>query len=135
MRWCCLVTTPVLWCFGHMILKPNFILPARESSNFAEEYKLVPELTLACLQRFVPPAVPGIMFLSGGLSEEESVQILNDLNKIDNKKVWKLSYSYGRALQTSTLDAWRGKKENIKVAQEAFIKQAVLCSKAEQGQL
>lgn len=118
-----------------MILKPNFVLPGRDCPSFQQCFQRTTELTLACLQRTVPPAVPGIMFLSGGLSEKESVDILNELNKADTKKPWKLSYSYGRALQTSTLDAWRGKKENVEAAQKAFIVQAELCSRAERGQL
>eukprot|EP00818_Percolomonas_sp_WS_P009854 CAMPEP_0117445448 /NCGR_PEP_ID=MMETSP0759-20121206/5802_1 /TAXON_ID=63605 /ORGANISM="Percolomonas cosmopolitus, Strain WS" /LENGTH=342 /DNA_ID=CAMNT_0005237627 /DNA_START=47 /DNA_END=1075 /DNA_ORIENTATION=+ len=118
-----------------MILKPNFVLPGRECPSFNKCFEQVTDLTLACLQRTVPPAVPGIMFLSGGLSEKESVDILNNLNKANTKKPWKLSYSYGRALQTSTLEAWRGKKENIEAGQKAFMKQAEMCSKAEQGKL
>lgn len=81
-------------------------------------------LTVRTLQRTVPPAVPGIMFLSGGQSEEEATAHLAAMNMIDTKKPWSLSFSFGRALQASALKAWGGKKENWKACQEAFMVRA-----------
>jgi len=69
----------------------------------------------------VPPAVPGIVFLSGGQSEEEATVNLNAMNKLEVLKPWTLSFSFGRALQQSTLKTWGGKKENVGKAQEAFL--------------
>lgn len=69
----------------------------------------------------MPPAVPGIVFLSGGQSEEEATQNLNAMNKLEVLKPWTLSFSFGRALQQSTLKTWGGKKENVGKAQEAFL--------------
>ncbi|KAI5063414.1 hypothetical protein GOP47_0021961 [Adiantum capillus-veneris] len=74
------------------------------------------------LQRTGPPAVPGIMFLSGGQSEEEATLNLNAMNELDTKKPWTLSFSFGRALmQANTLKTWAGKKENIPTAQAALL--------------
>jgi len=112
-----------------MILKPNMVisgLNAKKRANFGE----VAEETVATLLRCVPAAVPGIMFLSGGQSEIDATKHLNVMN-VNNKNLpWKLSYSYGRALQASALDAWRGKAENITLAQDALKLRASLNSAA-----
>ena len=80
------------------------------------------------------PAIPGIMFLSGGQSEEEATLNLNEMNKIDEKKrPWSLSFSYGRALQSSCLKAWGGQVENVKAAQDALITRARANSEATLG--
>ncbi|KAF4362367.1 hypothetical protein F8388_008251 [Cannabis sativa] len=92
------------------LLKPNMITP-----------EVIAEHTVTALRRTVPPAVPGIVFLSGGQSEEEATQNLNAMNKLQVLKPWTLSFSFGRALQQSTLKTWGGKKENIGKAQEAFL--------------
>jgi len=68
----------------------------------------------------------GIMFLSGGQTEEEASVNLNAINKYNAKKPWALSFSYGRALQASVLKAWQGKKENIKTAQDELLKRALV---------
>jgi len=83
--------------------------------------KVIAEYTVTALRRTVPPAVPGIVFLSGGQSEEEATVNLNAMNKLDVLKPWTLSFSFGRALQQSTLKTWSGKKENVVKAQEAFL--------------
>merc|ERR1712050_721727 len=77
--------------------------------------------TVAASRRTVPPAVPGINFLSGGQSEEEATRNLNEMNKLGGNP-WALSFSYGRALQASCLKAWGGKSSNIKAGQDAFLK-------------
>lgn len=82
--------------------------------------EVIAEYTVTALRRTVPPAVPGIVFLSGGQSEEEATVNLNAMNKLEVLKPWTLSFSFGRALQQSTLKIWGGKKENVAKAQDAF---------------
>ncbi|XP_047464247.1 fructose-bisphosphate aldolase A-like isoform X2 [Mugil cephalus] len=81
--------------------------------------------TVTALRRTVPPAVPGITFLSGGQSEEEASVNLNAMKQCPLHRPWALTFSYGRALQASALKAWGGKKENGKACQEEFIKRAL----------
>ncbi|GBG81373.1 hypothetical protein CBR_g32047 [Chara braunii] len=100
------------------LLKPNMVTPGSDATKVAPE--VVGKYTVRTLQRTVPAAVPGIMFLSGGQSEEEATLNLNAMNALDAKKPWTLSFSYGRALQASTLKAWRGKVENVPAAQQTF---------------
>ncbi|VVC35252.1 Aldolase-type TIM barrel,Fructose-bisphosphate aldolase, class-I,Fructose-bisphosphate aldolase class-I [Cinara cedri] len=106
------------------ILKPNMVTPGQSSSKKATADEIA-KATVTALQRTVPPAVPGIMFLSGGQTEEEASVNLNAINKYSGKKPWALSFSYGRALQASVLKAWQGKKENIKTAQDELLKRAL----------
>jgi len=90
--------------------------------------------TVRTLSRTIVPAIPGITFLSGGQSEEEATLNLNEMNKLDAKiRPWGLSFSYGRALQSSTLKAWEGKTENVKAAQEALLTRARANSEATLG--
>ncbi|GAB4845882.1 Fructose-bisphosphate aldolase 5, cytosolic [Ancistrocladus abbreviatus] len=101
------------------LLKPNMVTPG--SNRPKVEPEVIAEYTVATLRRTVPPAVPGIVFLSGGQSEEEATLNLNAMNKLEVLKPWTLSFSFGRALQQSTLKTWAGKKENVGKAQEAFL--------------
>ncbi|RHN48629.1 putative fructose-bisphosphate aldolase [Medicago truncatula] len=101
------------------LLKPNMVTPGSDSPKVSPE--VIAEYTVKALQRTVPAAVPAVLFLSGGQSEEEATLNLNAMNKLNGKKPWGLSFSFGRALQQSTLKAWAGKDENIKKAQDAFI--------------
>jgi fructose-bisphosphate aldolase class I len=78
---------------------------------------------LRCLRRTVPAAVPGIVFLSGGQSEADATAHLNEMNRM-GPHPWKLSFSYGRALQASALKAWRGRDENAPAAQKAYLHRA-----------
>ena len=87
---------------------------------------------MRCLLRRVPAAVPGIAFLSGGQSESEATLHLSLMNR-SRKLPWELSFSYGRALQQSTLDAWKGKAANVASAQKAFLKRARLNGLARDG--
>ena len=83
------------------------------------------QATVLALSRTVPAAMPGICFLSGGQSEEEATVHLDAINKCKvAKKPWALTFSYGRALQASTLKAWQGKKENVKAGQAELLKRA-----------
>lgn len=113
------------------LLKPNMVTPGSDSKKVAND--VIAEYTVRTLQRTVPPAVPGIMFLSGGQSEEEATLNLNAMNKLQAKKPWTLSFSYGRALQQSTLKAWSGKEENVSKAQEVFLARAKANSEATLG--
>ncbi|GER52713.1 fructose-bisphosphate aldolase [Striga asiatica] len=114
-----------------MLLKPNMVTPGSDSPKVAPE--VIAEYTVTALRRTVPPAVPGIVFLSGGQSEEEATVNLNAMNKLDVLKPWTLSFSFGRALQQSTLKIWAGKKENVEKAQEAFLGRCKANSEATLG--
>ncbi|BAF07044.2 fructose-bisphosphate aldolase 3, cytoplasmic [Oryza sativa Japonica Group] len=113
------------------LLKPNMVTPGSESKKVSPQ--LIAEYTVRALQRTVPAAVPAIVFLSGGQSEEEATVNLNAMNKLSTKKPWALSFSFGRALQQSTLKAWGGKTENVVKAQKAFITRCKANSEATLG--
>ncbi|VVB02296.1 unnamed protein product [Arabis nemorensis] len=113
------------------LLKPNMVTPGSESAKVAPE--VIAEHTVRALQRTVPAAVPAIVFLSGGQSEEEATRNLNAMNQLKTKKPWWLSFSFGRALQQSTLKTWGGKEENVKKAQEAFLVRCKANSQATLG--
>jgi fructose-bisphosphate aldolase, class I len=96
-------------------------------------HEVIAEYTVRTLLRTVPPAVPAVVFLSGGQSEEEATLNLNAMNKLTGKKPWSLSFSFGRALQQSTLKAWAGKEENIEKARAAFLARCKANSEATLG--
>jgi fructose-bisphosphate aldolase class I len=85
--------------------------------------------TLRCLSRHVPAAVPGIVFLSGGQHDTLATAHLNAIQRMPGVKPWKISFSYGRALQDSALEAWHGRDENLKAGQQALI-QRLRCNAA-----
>eukprot|EP00190_Bangiopsis_sp_CCMP1999_P003936 CAMPEP_0198737522 /NCGR_PEP_ID=MMETSP1475-20131203/67906_1 /TAXON_ID= ORGANISM="Unidentified sp., Strain CCMP1999" /NCGR_SAMPLE_ID=MMETSP1475 /ASSEMBLY_ACC=CAM_ASM_001111 /LENGTH=402 /DNA_ID=CAMNT_0044501389 /DNA_START=26 /DNA_END=1234 /DNA_ORIENTATION=+ len=114
------------------LLKPNMTVPGADSSGGTSPEE-IGQYTVRTLERHVPPAVPGIMFLSGGMSEEEASVNLSAMNSVSRKGPWSLSFSYGRALQQSCLKTWLGKKENIKDAQEALMARARANSQANLG--
>lgn len=101
-----------------MVLKPNMVVPGQKSGQSAT-VEQVAEHTIRCLKATVPSAVPGIAFLSGGQSDEEATAHLSAMNAMFDLP-WKLTFSYGRALQAAALKAWGGKKENVAAAQAAF---------------
>jgi len=103
------------------LLKPNMVTPGSESKQKVTAQEIA-FYTVRALRRTVPPAVPGIMFLSGGQSEEEASENLNAINNVEGVKPWALSFSYGRALQNSTLKVWKGEAANVPAAQDAFFK-------------
>lgn len=115
----------------NMLLKPNMILPSH--NMIKAEPEQVAAHTLACFKTAVPAEVPGIVFLSGGQSEMEACANLQAIALHAGAYPWKMTYSYGRALQTSTISTWMGKKANWKAAQDAFIHQASLVSAAQRG--
>uniref|UniRef100_A0A673VK25 Fructose-bisphosphate aldolase n=1 Tax=Suricata suricatta TaxID=37032 RepID=A0A673VK25_SURSU len=114
------------------LLKPNMVTPGH-----ACPIKYSPEeiamATVTALRRTVPPAVPGVTFLSGGQSEEEASLNLNAINRCPLPRPWALTFSYGRALQASALNAWRGQQDNAEAATEEFIKRAEVNGLAAQG--
>lgn len=116
-----------------MILKPNMVLSGYAANDKASVEE-VAELTVNVLKRAVPAAVPGIAFLSGGQSDEFATAHLNAMNQLLlDHKPWNLTFSYGRALQAPALKTWKGKDENIRSAQDVFIKRAKLNSLATLG--
>ena len=114
------------------LLKPNMVRSGTECAVQAGP-DAIARATVRTLQNTVPAAVPGITFLSGGMSEEEATVALNEINKLDAKKPWALTFSYGRALQQSCLRAWSGKPENIEAAQAAFLTRARANGQAQLG--
>src|SRR5262245_9874669 len=105
-----------------MVLKPNMVVPGKKSAKQASDTEIA-EKTLRVLKACVPAAVPGIAFLSGGQSDVEATARLNAMNKIGDLP-WRLSFSYGRALQAAPQKAWSGKAENKAAAQAAFAHRA-----------
>ena len=113
-----------------MILKPNMIIDGKNARKASVEE--VAEKTVRCLKATVPSAVPGIAFLSGGQSDEEATAHLSAMNA-NYDMPWKLTFSYGRALQAAALQAWRGKTENVAAGQRAFTHRARMNSLAATG--
>lgn len=107
-----------------MILKPNMIVPGKDCRRAAPDE--VATATLKVLRRTVPAAVPSINFLSGGQGPEEATANLNALNQQAPDAPWRLSISYGRALQQTALQVWLGKPENTRAAQQALLQRARL---------
>ena len=112
------------------LLKPSMTVPGADYEGKSDP-KNVALATVTTLLRSVPAAVPGIVFLSGGLSEEEASLYLNEMNLLAADKPWNLSFSYGRALQHSCLRAWAG--SNIDKGQKALIARAQANSEASKG--
>jgi fructose-bisphosphate aldolase class I len=115
-----------------MILKPNMAISGKKSAKQASVEE-VAEKTVRMLKNCVPPAVPGIAFLSGGQSDEQATAHLDAMNRIGGLP-WKLTFSYGRALQAAPQKAWSGKAENVPAAQRAFDHRAHMNSLASKGE-
>lgn len=106
----------------HILLKPNMVRPGvRNKDYYNVPFTEMAKKTVSVLQNTVPFLVNGIMFLSGGMSEREATCVLNEIAKMNMKKPWYLSFSFGRGLQKSALILWDGKSENIKVSQNKII--------------
>ena len=116
------------------LLKPNMVLSGKDAIQRAEPDE-VAEYTVDCFMNSVPADVPGIVFLSGGQGDLESVENLNAINVLAKNKSapWELSYSYGRGLQAAPLKAWSGDPDNLQVAQETYLKRCQETSDARQG--
>jgi fructose-bisphosphate aldolase, class I len=117
--------------FRGTLLKPNMVLSGYDASDRASADE-VAEVTLECFYKHVPAAVPGIVFLSGGQSDEDATAHLNAMNA-RGPHPWQLSFSYGRALQAPALKAWGGKPENVEAAQRAYYHRAKMNGAARTG--
>ncbi|KAF8572253.1 hypothetical protein P879_01850 [Paragonimus westermani] len=115
------------------LLKPNMVTAGQACSKryTPQENALA---TVQALQRTVPPAVAGVTFLSGGQSEVDATINLNEINKVPGRKPWALTFSFGRALQASVLEAWKGQAGNIAAAQLELIKLAKANGYAAKGE-
>jgi len=114
------------------LLKPNMIVQGQAHTKKANAQEIA-SWTLRVLQRTIPPAMQGIMFLSGGQSEEEASLNLSAMNAMQTKKPWFVSFSYARALQLSAANTWVGKEENVAAAREKFLARLKANSEAQLG--
>ncbi len=114
------------------VLKPNMVIAGKKSAKKCT-VEQVAELTIKVLKATVPSAVPGIAYLSGGQSDEEATAHLDAMNRIGGFP-WKMTFSYGRALQAAPQKAWSGKKENVPAAQKAFNHRARMNGLASKGE-
>merc|ERR1712087_367944 len=114
------------------LLKPSMTVAGVDCKDKAS-IEDVAKMTVQTLERCVPASVPGITFLSGGLSEEDSSLFLNAINSIKRKGPWAMTFSFSRANQSSALKAWGGKKENVEAAQKALLARAQANSEASLG--
>ncbi len=118
--------------FEGMLLKPNMVIAGMKCPQQASVQQ-VAEATMRCLTRYVPGAVPGIIFLSGGQSAEIATEHLNAMNAMGSHP-WQVSFSYGRALQAPVLTAWKGEEVNVSAAQRALSKRCRLNGLARNGE-
>jgi fructose-bisphosphate aldolase class I len=117
--------------FEQMLLKPNMVLSGYDASGRAGVQE-VAEQTVRCFRRHVPAAVPGIVFLSGGQTDEDATAHLNAMNAM-GPHPWELSFSYGRALQAPALKAWSGEEANVAAGQAAYLHRAKMNGLARSG--
>ncbi|MDP9335639.1 MAG: fructose-bisphosphate aldolase class I [Actinomycetota bacterium] len=115
-----------------MLLKPNMVLPGKGHASYPVSPETVADATISCLRMVVPAAVPGIVFLSGGQGDEEATANLNAMNA-KGPHPWQLSFSYGRALQSAALKAWKGADANLSAGQAAYRHRAHMNSLARSG--
>jgi len=117
------------------ILKPNMVRPGQAcAAGLQANASQIALATVRVLQHVVPCSVPGVTFLSGGMTEEEASLALNAINQLDTVKPWSLSFSFGRALQQSCLQAWKGDPANTAAAQAQLLKRCVANSEAQRGE-
>jgi fructose-bisphosphate aldolase class I len=117
--------------FEQMLLKPNMVLSGYDASGRAGIQE-VADQTIRCFRRHVPAAVPGIVFLSGGQTDEDATAHLNAMNAM-GPHPWELSFSYGRALQAPALKAWGGDEASVSAGQAAYLQRAKLNGLARSG--
>jgi fructose-bisphosphate aldolase class I len=115
-----------------IVLKPNMIVPGKKAAKQATVDE-VAEKTIKCLKSCLPSAVPGISYISGGQSDVDATAHLNRMNQIGGFP-WKMTFSYGRALQAAPQKAWSGRAENVAAAQAAFAHRARMNGLASKGQ-
>merc|ERR1712003_291944 len=101
---------------NNVMLEGTLLKPAMTVAGVEATVKPTPEevaqMTVRTLERVIPPAMPGVTFLSGGISEEDASIYLNEINKIQRKGPWAMTFSFSRAMQSSCIKKWAGKKEN-----------------------
>lgn len=114
-----------------ILLKPNMIVPGEKGPTVVPE--VIAEKTVTCFKEVVPSKVPGIVFLSGGQSEEEACINLQFIAEYGKQAPWQWSFSFGRALQNSALQLWHGDDKNSDAAQALFLRRAMLTSGARNG--
>ncbi len=115
-----------------ILLKPNMVTAGQDCPQQASVDE-VAEATLRTLSRHVPPAVPAVVFLSGGQDARLATEHLAAINRLPGPKPWTLSFSYGRALQDEALERWHGRPENVRAGQKAFFHRAMCDSAAALG--
>ena len=115
-----------------ILLKPNMVVAGYKCADQPDDEE-VAERTLRCLRRHVPGAVPGIVFLSGGQSDEDATNRLNLMNRM-GPQPWEVSFSYGRGLQAAALETWRGEQDNVEAAQQQYAHRARCTGAARQGE-
>ena len=113
------------------LLKVNMIVPGKGNAVQDDDVAIA-QATIRCLTAHVPAEVPGIVFLSGGMSDEQATSRLNEMNRIGGFP-WELSFSYGRALQAPSLAAWRGDPSNVEAGQRALAHRAKMNGLARNG--
>ena len=116
-----------------VILKASMVISALDCPNRAGVQQVAEE-TVRCLRNAVPENLPGVVFLSGGQSNQEATDHLNAMNKLDMDLPWPLTFSYARALQNPAMEIWSGQADNVTTAQKAFYHRARVNSAAAQGQ-
>jgi fructose-bisphosphate aldolase class I len=114
-----------------LLLKPNMVLPGYDSPKQVSDEEIA-EASVRCYRWVVPAAVPGLVFLSGGQSDEQATARLDAMNRM-GQHPWELSFSYGRALQAAAQQAWKGDAANRDAAQRAFYHRAKMNSAARFG--
>jgi fructose-bisphosphate aldolase, class I len=117
---------------GRMLLKPNMVVAGKDWPHPASVQE-VATATLRCLRHHVPAAVPGIVFLSGGQDDRAATVHLDAINRLPGSKPWKISFSYGRALQDHALETWHGRQENLAAGRQALHRRARCNSAASLG--
>jgi fructose-bisphosphate aldolase class I len=116
-----------------LLLKPNMVISGKEAPEQASVEE-VARMTVECLKRTVPAAVPGIVFLSGGQTVTQATAHLNEMNRMyEGRLPWELSFSYARALQEPPMEVWGGKDENVEEAQKAFLHRLKMNGAARSG--
>ena len=121
-----------------VLLEGTLLKPSMTVAGVDAENKPTPEevakYTVQTFERTIPSAMPGVTFLSGGISEEDSSIYLNEINKIDRKGPWRLTFSFSRALQSTCIKKWMGKPENVEAAQNQLLARAQANSEASKGE-
>ena len=120
--------------FEGVILKPSMVISGNKNTKRAD-YQTVADMTIQCLKEHLPNNLGGVAFLSGGQTDDESTNHLNIMNKTNKDFLWRVTFSYARAIQQSALKIWLGEDANLAASQQVLSERAKLCSKASVGML